>query len=39
MACVIGTGGRGLLADHAHKPEEGVKIVAGADINDFMNTR
>ena len=31
---VIGVGGRGALADHAHKPEEGVKIVAGADISD-----
>lgn len=37
---VIGAGGRGTLADHAHKPEEGVRLVAGADVdakalNDF----
>ncbi len=31
---VIGAGGRGSLAGFAHKPEEGVKLVAGADIND-----
>ena len=29
---VIGTCCRGTLADWAHKPEEGVEIVAGADI-------
>ena len=29
---VIGAGGRGELADHAHKPETGVRLVAGADI-------
>jgi predicted dehydrogenase len=31
---VIGAGGRGGLARYAHKPEEGVRIVAGADITD-----
>ncbi len=31
---VIGAGGRGSLARYAHKPEEGVRIVAGADITD-----
>ena len=35
---VIGVGGRGKLADQAHKPEEGVKIVAGADISDKVLT-
>lgn len=30
---VIGVGGRGYLARHAHKPNEGVSIVAGADID------
>lgn len=30
---VIGVGGRGQLAGLAHKPEEGVRLVAGADIN------
>src|SRR5450759_19804 len=35
---VIGVGGRGALADHAHKPGEGVKIVAGADISDKFLT-
>ncbi|NLW49721.1 MAG: Gfo/Idh/MocA family oxidoreductase [Candidatus Brocadiaceae bacterium] len=29
---VIGAGGRGRLAWHAHKPDEGVRIVAGADV-------
>lgn len=29
---VIGIGGRGRLADLAHRPEEGSEIVAGADI-------
>ena len=29
---VIGVGGRGGLADAAHKPEDGFRIVAGADI-------
>jgi len=29
---VIGAGGRGGLAGHAHKPEEGVRLVAGADV-------
>jgi len=30
---VIGVGGRGGLAYYAHKPEEGVRLVAGADID------
>ncbi|MSR65078.1 MAG: Gfo/Idh/MocA family oxidoreductase [Verrucomicrobiae bacterium] len=30
---VIGAGGRGELADEAHKPERGVRLVAGADID------
>ena len=29
---VIGAGGRGGLAHHAHKPDEGVRVVAGVDI-------
>ncbi len=29
---VIGAGGRGKLARHAHKPGEGSRVVAGADI-------
>ncbi len=29
---VIGTGGRGELAFHAHEPDNGVRIVAGADV-------
>ena len=29
---VIGCTSRGTLADNAHKPEDGVRIVAGADI-------
>ena len=29
---VIGVGGRGGLANMAHKPEEGFRIVAGADV-------
>jgi len=28
---VIGSAGRGRIADFAHKPEEGVRVVAGAD--------
>jgi predicted dehydrogenase len=28
---IIGATGRGKLADHAHRPDEGVAIVAGAD--------
>ena len=31
---VIGAGGRGALAQHAHKPEQGVRLVAGADLNE-----
>jgi len=31
---VIGTGGRGRLANHAHKPESGVYLAAGADIQE-----
>ena len=30
---VIGVGGRGGLARSAHKPEDGCRIVAGADVN------
>jgi predicted dehydrogenase len=30
---VIGVGGRGALAGEAHRPEEGVWLVAGADVN------
>lgn len=30
---VIGVGGRGIVADAAHKPNEGFRIVAGADVN------
>jgi len=30
---VIGAGGRGGLARHAHMPEQGVRVVAGADTN------
>ena len=30
---VIGAGGRGGLAFYAHKPEDGVRVVAGADVN------
>ena len=30
---VIGAGGRGRLAQLAHKPEEGVELVAGVDTN------
>ncbi|HIJ72769.1 MAG TPA: Gfo/Idh/MocA family oxidoreductase [Candidatus Hydrogenedentes bacterium] len=29
---VIGAGGRGALAAHAHKPDDGVRLVAGADV-------
>jgi predicted dehydrogenase len=29
---VIGAGGRGGLAAHAHRPEAGIRIVAGADV-------
>ncbi len=31
---VIGVGGRGELARNAHRPEEGVRVVAGADITN-----
>jgi len=35
---VIGAGGRGRIAWHVHKPENGVYIVAGADIyEDNLN--
>lgn len=30
---VIGAGGRGILAHHAHQPQDGVRLVAGADVN------
>lgn len=31
---IIGAGGRGYLAHHAHLPDEGYRLVAAADIND-----
>ncbi len=31
---VIGAGGRGSLARQAHKPQEGTRLVAAADINE-----
>jgi len=31
---LIGVGGRGSLARLAHKPEQGVRVVAGADVED-----
>lgn len=31
---VIGAGGRGSLAHHAHQPKNGVRLVAACDIND-----
>ena len=31
---VIGTGGRGQLTRYAHQPENGVRLVAGVDINE-----
>lgn len=31
---VIGSGGRGQIAGHAHKPEDGVRVVACCDRND-----
>ncbi|NCO34236.1 MAG: Gfo/Idh/MocA family oxidoreductase [Armatimonadetes bacterium] len=31
---VIGAGGRGGLARHAHQPNDGARLVAGADTND-----
>ncbi len=31
---VIGAGGRGHLARHAHNPEQGVCVVAGMDVRD-----
>ena len=30
---VIGAGGRGALAGHAHRPDEGVRLIAGADVD------
>lgn len=36
---VIGAGGRGKLADHAHKPGRGARLVAGADQSpQVLNT-
>jgi len=36
---VIGVHGRGGLAQHAHKPDDGVKLVAGADTQqEFLDT-
>lgn len=31
---VIGVGGRGSLARHAHRPDQGSRLIAGADTND-----
>ncbi|MBD3392241.1 MAG: gfo/Idh/MocA family oxidoreductase [Chitinivibrionales bacterium] len=36
---VIGAGGRGALAHYAHDPENGVRLVAGADILDIALKR
>ena len=36
---VIGAGGRGGLAGFAHRPEEGVRLVAGADVVPAALTR
>lgn len=40
---VIGVGGRGGLAYHAHRPAEGSRLVAGADVNpkalEFFQSR
>ncbi len=33
---IIGACGRGALSDHAHKPDDGVEIVAGMDISAEM---
>lgn len=33
---VIGAGNRGFLAAHAHRPEEGVRVVAAMDIKDAV---
>lgn len=36
---VIGVAGRGGLADHAHDPDDGVRLVAGADPQQkFLDT-
>jgi len=31
---VIGAGGRGALARHAHRPDDGVRLAAGADVDE-----
>ena len=36
---VIGAGGRGWLAAYAHQPENGVRVVAGADVLDDVLAR
>lgn len=36
---VIGAGGRGTLARHAHKPGEGSRVVACCDVNETLRTR
>ena len=36
---VIGAGGRGGLAGHAHKPQEGVRLVAGCDTRQAVLDR
>ncbi len=30
---VVGVGGRGIIGSFAHKPKDGVRVVAGADVN------
>ncbi len=36
---VVGTGGRGSIAELAHLPVEGAEIVAGVDLDDELLTR
>ena len=36
---IIGAGGRGTLADHAHCPEQGVEVVAGVDLDTELLER
>ena len=33
---ILGSGGRGRFAAHAHKPGEGSKVVACCDVKDFV---
>jgi hypothetical protein len=39
LISVIGTGGRGTLTRHAHKPGAGSRVVACCDINEDMRAR